>query len=792
MNNIYDYMRSNGTLLGDRILETFPPLQEANDPLSPRLTDLVRPPLPAQAVAIQALSKFLKNGDAAKIVSECGTGKTLMALATTYVHSNGRPYSTLIMCPPHLILKWVRETFLTVPNCRVFLIEDMRNLSGHEPKKPHGVIECKLKDGQAVRKGDTYSLSALRQMGRKQWLKSNPFPTFFIMGRDRGKLGYFWRHAPVIGQTGVRLGAVLNPESYERVASSDGGFYSSNDFFDNKKKKVDEIIERPNGGTSIFAPLWSADRSKILRMAPVEFIGRYMKNWFDYSIADEVHQLAGDTAQGNALGALALAGRKSLALTGTLLGGYADDIFNVLYRMDAPQMIKEGFAWGGEGRMDFVRQYGVIETVKKEKEDDNACSRRSKKSTTVKRRPGASPMLFGKFLMSNTAFVSLEDIASELPPYDEEVIEVAMEPRLETAYKEVEEAFKHAVLEYKKSGSVISLMLNTLLLYPDHPFDLGTIKARVYDKESDCFVRVPIITPQDLNESSTFSKEDKLVEEIKADLAKGRRCQVFVTYTGAHSVLHRIEKVLVRAGIRTSTMEASLPTEKREAWYESQVAKGTQVVVCHPKLVETGLDLLNFPTLIFYETGYSLHTLRQASRRSWRIGQKLPVVVKFIYYKDTMQEQCLKLMGKKMLVALAMEGKFSGEGLQAMGDEDLMTALARELVNNNRVGESADKIWHDLREQRQKVLGVPASPTVAAVIDVPVDAITLTATPINTTPINTTPINAPIEVPESLPDVPHTGYALVDFAASHRKKKPGRRASLYIALEESGQIPLFG
>jgi len=49
---------------------------------------------------------------------------------------------------------------------------------------------------------------------------------------------------------------------------------------------------------------------------------------------------------------------------------------------------------------------------------------------------------------------------------------------------------------------------------------------------------------------------------------------------------------------------------------------GVEVVICHPKLVETGLDLLAFPTLYFYETGYSLHTLRQASRRSWRIGQR--------------------------------------------------------------------------------------------------------------------------------------------------------------------------
>jgi hypothetical protein len=76
---------------------------------------------------------------------------------------------------------------------------------------------------------------------------------------------------------------------------------------------------------------------------------------------------------------------------------------------------------------------------------------------------------------------------------------------------------------------------------------------------------------------------------------------------------------------------------------------------CHPKLVETGLDLLAFPTLYFYQTGYPPHTLRQASRRSWRIGQKHPVKVKFFVSKATTQTACFRLMGKKMLVALMME-----------------------------------------------------------------------------------------------------------------------------------------
>ena len=128
------------------------------------------------------------------------------------------------------------------------------------------------------------------------------------------------------------------------------------------------------------------------------------------------------------------------------------------------------------------------------------------------------------------------------------------------------------------------------------------------------------------------------------------------------------------------------------------------MVICHPKLVETGLDLLDFPTIIFYESGYSLHTLRQASRRSWRIGQRRPVRVKFLCYEGTMQTSCLRLMGKKLLVALTMEGKFAGEGLQSIDeDDDMLSAMARELVERNGIGESADAVWKGLNLEHQKL-----------------------------------------------------------------------------------------
>ena len=129
-----------------------------------------------------------------------------------------------------------------------------------------------------------------------------------------------------------------------------------------------------------------------------------------------------------------------------------------------------------------------------------------------------------------------------------------------------------------------------------------------------------------------------------------------------------------------------------------------QVVISHPKLVETGLDLLDFPTILFYESGYSLHTLRQASRRSWRIGQRRPVRVKFLCCEGTMQTACLRLMGKKLLVALTMEGKFAGEGLQSIDeDDDMLSAMARELVERNGIGESADSVWKALSAEHQKL-----------------------------------------------------------------------------------------
>ena len=326
------------------------------------------------------------------------------------------------------------------------------------------------------------------------------------------------------------------------------------------------------------------------------------------------------------------------------------------------------------------------------------------------RKPGASPLLFGKFLMESTAFITLEDISDQLPSYDETVIQVEMDSVLAKAYTGIQEEIREALEQHRGNKSLMSIMLNTLLLYPDHPYGIDAIWGKQFDPQQGCMVPFLVTVPPQLSETETYAKERRLLEDVRQELREGRRCQVYATYTGQRDVTARIAMVLEQAGIRVAVLRSSVTTDKRELWYEKQLKEGVEVVVCHPKLVETGLDLLSFPTLYFYETGYSLHTLRQASRRSWRIGQTKPVRVKFLAYKGTMQETCIRLMGKKMLVALMMEGKFSGEGLQSLDtDEDMLTAMARELVQKGGVGETAEAIWRDLERERSKHVASPVS-----------------------------------------------------------------------------------
>jgi hypothetical protein len=715
--DIATYLRAHAQELGDRILESYPPLHSIDDPPSPMIGKLLRKPYPAQTLAIMGLVRRWQQARAGAVIAECGTGKTLISLGAVQTHAENRPFTTIAMVPPQLVEKWCREAMLTLPRVRVFIIDGLRtptNSNSH-----HGVNEVKLRNKRIVREGLRTTLTELRlrktsPSARKRWDSICSSPALFVIGRDRAKLGYFWKHAYQIARCGRYMGSVVNPDSGAPVyLGSEGERLLAMDF---KKVKLSEMLgegeSSDHARRPLYSPLWQVDGKKIRRFAPIDFIGRYMDGFFDYAIADEVHELkGGDTAQGNALGTLAASARHIAVLTGTLLGGYADELFNILFRLDASRMLEQGLEYGDAGVRAFTEIYGLLEKITVIEPADNACSE-ARVTTRVRHRPGASPLLFGRFLMSLGAFVSLEDISDALPPYREEIVSVEMDQPLQKAYEGMEESIKKALREHRGNSSVASVALNALLAYPDRPYGFGDLIGREFNPETQRREPFLIAATRDLDEDFVYAKERRLVEEIKSSLNRGRKVQVYAVYTQKRDVTHRLESILAKEGIRVEVLTTDVAPELREAWYERQLRAGVQVVIAHPRLVQTGLDLWSFPDIFFYETGYSIYTLRQASRRSWRIGQWANVNVKFFYYASTMQETCLRLMGKKLLVSLAMEGKFASDGLQSIDEgDDILMAMARELVTEKGIGESADAVWKRLVEKQAEVFGVRPSDT---------------------------------------------------------------------------------
>ena len=190
-----------------------------------------------------------------------------------------------------------------------------------------------------------------------------------------------------------------------------------------------------------------------------------------------------------------------------------------------------------------------------------------------------------------------------------------------------------------------------------------------------------------LTEQKLYPKEKALVDLVAAERMEGRRVLVYATHTGTRDITGRMDEILTRHGFKVAVMKAdAVAPKRREAWVADKVKQGIDVMICHPRLVQTGLDLIDFPTLVWFETDYSVYVSRQASRRSWRIGQTRPVKVVFMSYKNTLQADALKLVAKKLQSSLAVEGELPEDGLAAFGDDgdDLMMALARKIVSREQ------------------------------------------------------------------------------------------------------------
>jgi len=432
-----EFLLRFGRQLGDKVSRS---LKVVYDPVSEesrcssaifdeKMDGLLRTPFPVQREIIRgvALGLYRRGREKLFVCGEKGTGKTTIALSVAAL--SYAPMRTLVVCPTHLVEKWIREAKAIIPDVKV--------------------TDLTVKNVISV-------LELLRKIKGKP--KTHEV---YVISKEKVKLGYGWRPA-----VNLRGGSPFCPSCGERARS--------NDYFltmGQLKKKKYFCHECKN-------PLWQAD-GKLRRFSPAEYIKKYLKGFFDLVVLDEIQDYkAGNSLQGRAMGALLSASRRCLCLTGTLNGGYADDLFYLLFRMSPGEIKAAGFDYGEASG--WLSAYGTLEYVRKIEEEDNYYGRGKKKSAMVRKRPGVSPVVIGRHLLDKACFIRLSDIIEGLPPYEENVVSVPLDKVVKENYRALEDDLARAVQTY--GMRVLSSMLQALLSYPDS-CTLFSEKIPVMDRE---------------------------------------------------------------------------------------------------------------------------------------------------------------------------------------------------------------------------------------------------------------------------------------------------------------------
>lgn len=637
------------------------------------LSMIIKKPFPSQQEIIKACCKALMAGNKAPYtVCEMGTGKTLMAIAIAYVLHKLRGIArVLVICPPHLVLKWIAEIKDSLPDALAY------NYNGKD------VIT---------------RLNKIRQQPPSARLE------FYVMGRERAKTGFLWRPAVV-----TRRNKHYCPKCGQELLDKDGcpieifarntqGQYRKRHACANRIWKwrydPEKNCQRRFPATCN-EQLWQPDirQKQYRKVIPAKFIKTRMKGFFDFLITDEIHQFKNESGQGYAFGALVNACKYVLCLTGTLAGGYASDVFHLLFRTHPQLMIEDQNKWGNP--KGFIEKYGVLEKITTVQAEDGLTTK-SKKRISIKEKPGISPLLLVRMLLSNAVFMRLSDCMEHMQPYKEEVIELAMDPHMAELYRAFEETLKMALREAlgKGDNSLLGAYLHALLSYPER-IHQGIDVFHPHTKEL-------VASGPSLKED--MPKEQELLSIIKSELAEERKVLVYIQNSDRTDISPRLGGMMEKQGIRVKVLHSG-DTEGRAGIIDNWVQNGMDVLITNPKKVEVGMDLLDFPTIIFYQIPMSTYTLRQASRRSWRIPQRKPVKVYFMAYSGTMQTRLMQLMADKLTSSLTLEGELSDKGLVALSEssDSLARELAKMLLEKSSDNRSLKDIWAAYRKKEVHV-----------------------------------------------------------------------------------------
>jgi hypothetical protein len=699
-----EYLTQFGPDIAERIKTLFTPMFDPeSDKLSPEVlavNEHIREKAgyslyDAQLAVAEAMKRRLSSHKSGVIIAECGSGKTKIGLtaiaaAMTGLAANQKKRKqtktfNLVICPAHITEKWMREINESLPDTFAGIVSSITGFDRlYSDYEKGGVKNCyaviskeNARDGYirapavlwSTRKGAFIcpdcgeTVMMVISDGAAQY--AVPSDQFFFKRENR------YNHKCTY--CGSMLWTTLNPYADNGKWVKVGGYgfvyaqKASEHFGKVKKPQFEDKIH------SIMAGKYKTAGAH--RKYPLSsYIKKKYRGRIDGLIVDELHDYLHDSGQGDAMAELYGVAKKVIGMTATLINGYASGIFHLLYRLVPSLMEKDGQSHSSPNS--FATQYGVVQDVYIQDEGDyntNRRTQRRKKST--KQLPGVSPLVYTRFLLEYAAFLSLSDMGKDLPEYDE--IPVALELPLDI--KKACDNMRDTLVEFMKKDKatakrILSAYLNLLIAYPDQAYDQPQI--------IDPITGNVIVDPPDTGSIDTLMPKDKSVLDL-ADkkIAAGEKIIIYTNWTRLDTQ-RKLHKLLTEAGYRTAILPASVQPKNRERWVQARLDEGIHILISNPSLVQTGLDLNAFTTLIFYDTGYKLFTLRQAARRSYRINQTAPrVEVYMLYYIDTMQHKAMKLMGTKLAVASIIEGGFSEEGLAAMSQcEDLTTLMAKELM----------------------------------------------------------------------------------------------------------------
>lgn len=692
------------------------------------MDSLLRKPFPAQAEVVQAVTRLLvdRNEHAAIINGEMGCGKTLLAIATAAVLYREGYRRTLVLSPPHLVYKWRREIMQTVPDARVWvlngpdtlmklmLLREQRHLPATGPEFfVLGRVRMRMgyhwQPAFAVRRHGAFHFGACPDCGARiqdadgNWMAADLLrkeeklrkctacgtPLWTLMrpvtvsgDLQSAMVSKALKRIPTVGEATAKrlqstfgddfLASLLGDNLYEFINLMDG--HGEMVFSDRQAQRMERAMANMEFGFGEGAYQAS------------EFIKRFLpKNTFDLMIIDEGHEYkGGNSAQGQAMGVLASQARKVLLLTGTLMGGYADDLFFLLFRILTSRMLEDGYQPGRNGSlnaaaMQFMRDHGVLREMFSERSGDAHKTAKGKKmSVRVSKAPGFGPVGVLRCLLPFTVFLKLADLGSGiLPPYEEEFREVTMTDEQQTAYGKLTQTLTTTLRQAlaKRDNTLTGVVLNALLAWPECCFRDETVK---HPRTRELLAFVPSL----FGATEATPKESELITLCREEKAAGRKVLAYSTYSGTRDTTARLKTLLTQAGLRTAVLRASVPPEQREDWVADQLDKGVDVIVTNPELVKTGLDLMEFPTIVFMQTGYNVFTLMQAARRSWRIGQTEAVRVIYLGYAGSSQMACLDLMARKIAVTQSTAGDVPESGLDILNSDgdSVEIALAKQLV----------------------------------------------------------------------------------------------------------------